>query len=243
VAVGYASNAVGTVNDVAEVSRLAREAGALSFVDAVHYAPHGVIDVQAIGSDFLACSAYKFFGPHTGVLWGRGRLLEELEPYKLPPASDSAPGRWETGTLNHEGIAGTAAAVEWIASLASAPRAGWRDRAVAGMRAIEALEAPLLERLLRGLSGQPRVRVHGPPAGHPRTPTVALTVEGYRADEVAEALAREGIFVWDGDFYATTVIDGLGLRDRGGVVRVGMAPYNTAEEVDRLLEALESLPA
>jgi cysteine desulfurase family protein (TIGR01976 family) len=238
VAVGYASNALGTVNDVAEVARLAADVGALSFVDAVHFAPHGVLDVQAVGCDFLACSAYKFFGPHTGVLWGRRELLEGLDPYKVPPAADTAPERWETGTLNHEGIAGTAAAVEWIASLAPAPRGGWRERVVGGMRAIEALERPLLDRVLDGLSGLRRVRLHGPPAGHPRTPTVALTVDGTSAGAVSERLAREGIFVWDGDFYASTVIDHLGLRERGGVVRVGLAPYNTEEEVDRLLEAL-----
>jgi cysteine desulfurase family protein (TIGR01976 family) len=238
VAVGHASTALGTVNDVAKVARLAAEVGALSFVDAVHFAPHGVLDVRAIGCDFLACSAYKFFGPHTGVLWGRGRRLAEVDPYKLPPAADTAPERWETGTLNHEGIAGTAAAVEWIAGLAPGARGGWRERVVGGMRTIEALERPLLDRLMQGLSRLERVRVHGPPPGHPRTPTVALTVDGSSAGEVSDRLAREGIFVWDGDFYASTVIDRLGLRERGGVVRVGLAPYNTEEEVDRLLETL-----
>lgn len=243
VAVGYASNAVGTVNDVRRVARLAREAGALSFVDAVHFAPHGVIDVQAIGCDFLACSAYKFFGPHVGILWGRRELLEAVTPDKVPPAPDTTPERWETGTLSHEGIAGTAAAVEWIASLAPSSEAdGWRARVAAGMEAIEAMEAPLFARLLEGVREIPGARVFGPPAGHPRTPTLAFTLEGSSPADIARSLAAEGIFVWDGDFYASTVIDGLGLRESGGVVRVGLAPYNTAEEVERLLEALTRRP-
>jgi cysteine desulfurase family protein (TIGR01976 family) len=238
VAVGYSSNAVGTVNDVRRVANLAREAGALSFVDAVHFAPHGVIDVEEIGCDFLACSAYKFFGPHLGILWGRRELLESGRPYKVPPASDAAPDRWETGTLSHEGIAGAAAAVEWIASLAADQTAAWRERIVAGMETIEAMERPLLDRLVNGLGAIPGVRLYGPPAGVARAPTVALTVAGRSPLDVAGRLGEEGIFVWAGDFYATTVIDRLGLRESGGVVRIGLAPYNTAEEVDRLLDAL-----
>ncbi len=239
VAIGYASNAVGTVNDVRRVIELARAAGALSFVDAVHFAPHGVIDVQALGCDFLSCSAYKFFGPHLGILWGRRQLLEEVRPAKVPPAPDRVPERWETGTLCHEAIAGTAAAVEWIASLAPpAAGDGWRSRVAAGMEAIEAIEAPLFRRLVTGIREIPGVRIYGPPEGRPRTPTLAFTLEGSSPSEVARTLAARGIFVWDGDFYASTVIDRLGLRRNGGVVRVGMAPYNTAEEVDRLLDAL-----
>lgn len=242
VAIGYASNAVGTVNDVRRVAALAREAGALSFVDAVHYAPHGPIDVRAIGCDFLACSAYKFFGPHVGILWGRGELLEGIQPFKVPPAADTAPERWETGTLSHEGIAGVGAAVEWIAGLAEADAsAGWRDRILAGMEVIDAIERPLFDRLLDGLAALPGVGIHGPPAGHPRTPTVGFTVEGFTPIQVAERLGDRGIFVWDGDFYASTVIDGLGLREAGGVVRVGMAPYNTQEEVEALLAAVGEL--
>jgi cysteine desulfurase family protein (TIGR01976 family) len=243
VAVGYSSNALGTVNDVRRVARLAREAGALSFVDAVHYAPHGVIDVEEIGCDFLACSAYKFFGPHLGVLWGRKDLLQEGRPFKVGPAPDRAPERWETGTLSHEAIAGTAAAVEWIAGLAPGADTGgvWRERMIGGMRRIEEIEAPLLERLREGLSAIPGVGLYGPPADVPRAPTIAFTVAGHTPREVAERLAGEGIFVWDGDFYASTVIDRLGLRERGGVVRVGLAPYNTAEEADRLLDAVERL--
>lgn len=242
VAVGWASNAVGTVTDVRRVCALAREAGALSFVDAVHYAPHGVMDVQGVGCDFLACSAYKFFGPHIGILWGREALLRELVPYKVPPASDAVPGRWETGTLSHEGIAGAGAAVEWIAGLADARQdASWRERVRGGMERIESLERPLMRRLLEGLAAIPGARVHGPPAGSPRTPTVALTLESASAPEIAERLAAAGIFVWAGDFYASTVIDRLGLRERGGVVRIGLAPYNSAAEVERLLEALAAM--
>jgi cysteine desulfurase family protein (TIGR01976 family) len=245
VAVGWASNAVGSITDVARVCELARGAGALTFVDAVHYAPHRVMDVQAIGCDFLACSAYKFFGPHIGVLWGREALLRELVPYKVPPATDESPGRWETGTLSHEGIAGAAAAVDWIASLGAAEgrggSTGLRERVMAGMRVIEAVEQPLMELLLEGLAGIRGARVHGPPAGHPRTPTVALTLEGVAAPDIARRLAEVGVFCWAGDFYASTVIDRLGLRERGGVVRIGLAPYNSAGEVDRLLAALRAL--
>jgi cysteine desulfurase family protein (TIGR01976 family) len=238
VAVGYASNAVGTVNDVTHVATLARQVGALTFVDAVHRAPHGLLDVEAIGCDFLSCSAYKFFGPHVGILWGRNELLTALTPYRVPPSSNEAPGRWETGTLNHEGIAGTGAAIRWIASLARG-EGDRRERVAAGMQAIEGIEGPLLARLLDGLSSIPGVRVHGPPRGHPRTPTVAMTLEGEHPSVVAETLASEGIFVWAGDFYAPSVIAGLGLAESGGVVRIGLAPYNTAGEVDRLLEGVE----
>ncbi|HET6764465.1 MAG TPA: cysteine desulfurase-like protein [Longimicrobiaceae bacterium] len=236
VAIGAASNAVGTINDVARVTRLAREAGALSYVDAVHYTPHRRVDVQALGCDFLACSAYKFFGPHVGILWGRQELLEQIRPYKVPPAADTAPERWETGTLNHEGIAGTAAAVDWIASLSGtgegAARRDALDRAYA---AIEAHEGLLVERLLAGLRAIPQVRVYGPPAGAQRTPTVAFTVEGHTPEDVAGILAEEGVFVWNGNFYATTVCEKLGLEGSGGLIRAGLAPYNTEEDVDRLL--------
>lgn len=244
VAVGYASNALGTVNDVAHICGLAREAGALSFVDAVHFAPHGLIDVGAIGCDFLACSAYKFFGPHLGVLWGRLDLLERLRPWKLPPQQDEAPYRWETGTLPHECIAGAAAAVEWISSLGE-PGAGATDRAriAAGMQLIDGLEAPLFRRLVDGIASIDGVRIFGPGLDVARTPTLGFTVAGASPRAVAERLGESGIFVWDGDFYATTVIDRLGLRDSGGIVRVGMAPYNTPEEVDRLLAAVTAMRA
>lgn len=244
VAVGYASNALGTVNDVRRIASMARAVGALSFVDAVHYAPHGVIDAPSLGCDFLACSAYKFFGPHVGVLWGRREQLESFRPFKLGPQSDEAPERWETGTLSHEGIAGVAAAVEWIASLTSgSPTATWRERVVDGMRQIEDIERPLFARLLSGLRENPAVTVYGPPDDAPRTPTVAFTVRGASPASVAERLASEGVFVWDGDFYASSVIDALGLRAGGGVVRVGLAPYNTPEEIDRLLSVVRQISA
>jgi selenocysteine lyase/cysteine desulfurase len=175
------------------------------------------------------------------VLWGRAELLEEWRPYKVPPARDRAPERWETGTLSHELIAGVAAAVEWIADLAPDAQAGWRERIVGGMHRIQELEHPLLQRLLRGLDDMPGVGVYGPPSDLPRAPTVAFVVRGRTPAEVAERLGEEGIFVWYGDFYASSVIDRLGLRESGGVVRVGLAPYNSAEEVDRLLAAVARL--
>lgn len=242
VAVGYASNAVGTINDVQRVARLAQEVGALCFVDAVHYAPHRPINVQEIGCDFLACSAYKFYGPHVGVLWGNQEHLEHFPPVKVPPAPDTVPERWETGTLSHEGIAGTAAAVDWIAALAPAEDGdGRRARLQRGMQTIERYEMSLLPKLLASLEQIDGVRIFGPPPGTPRTPTVAFTVEGYTPRQIAERLAEEEIYVWDGDFYASTVIERLGLARSGGVVRAGLAPYVAEEDVERLLEALELL--
>lgn len=247
VAVGAASNAVGTINDVRRAARLAREAGALSYVDAVHYAPHRLVDVAELECDFLACSAYKFFGPHVGILWGRSEHLERFTPFKLPPAPDTAPERWETGTLNHEGIAGTAAAVDWIAGLGrdeegQPGNAGGRREALRrGYARIEEHEGELLRRLLHGLHGVDGVRVYGPPAGAERTPTVALTVEGSTPDEVAARLGAEGVFVWNGNFYALTCTEKLELEDRGGLIRAGLAPYCTEEDVDRLLDGVERI--
>jgi cysteine desulfurase family protein (TIGR01976 family) len=244
VAVGAASNAVGTINEVARVTQMAHEVGALSFVDAVHYAPHRLVDVQAFGCDFLACSAYKFFGPHVGMLWGRGELLERVRPYKVPPAADAVPDRWETGTLSHEGIAGTGAAVEWIAGLGrGAEQDGLRPALVRAYDAIEAHETYLFDRLLAGLRSVDGVRIHGAPAGAPRTPTVGFTVEGHTPQEVAGWLAEEGIFVWNGNFYATGVCERLGLEDRGGLIRAGLAPYSTDEDVDRLVDEIGRIAA
>ncbi len=245
VAVGIASNAVGTVNPVAEIVRRAHAAGAWTFLDAVHYVPHGPLDVVALETDFLACSAYKFFGPHVGILYGRAELLDELPAYKLRPAED----RWETGTQNHEGLAGTLAAVEYLAEvgdLAGEPPAGAgrRARLVAGMRAIEAYERGLSSRTLAGLATVPGLRVHGladPGRSAERTPTFAVTLPGWTPRDLAEALAARGIYAWDGDFYATTLIEDLGLAPTGGVVRLGLAHYTTADEVDRLLETLDEL--
>lgn len=242
VAVGAASNAIGTVNDVARVVAAAREAGALVFVDAVHYAPHRLVDVQAFGCDFLACSAYKFFGPHLGILWGREEHLRRLTPYKVPPASDAAPERWETGTMNHEGIVGAAAAVEWIAGLGAAS-GGLRERLVSAYETMEAHESSLFARLHAGLAAVPGVRIHGAAADGARTPTAGFVIDGVTPGDAAKRLGEQGVFVWNGDFYATTVCDALGLSDCGGLIRAGIAPYTTEEDVDRLIEGVRALTA
>ena len=247
VAVGLASNATGTVNPVVEIVRRAHAVGAWAFVDAVHYAPHGPLDVVALDADFLACSAYKFFGPHVGILWGRAAILDALPAYKVRPAED----RWETGTQNHEGIAGTLAAVEYLAGVGERfgdvrEGAGRRELLVAGMRAIEGHERTLSLRLLAGLPSIPGLVLHGladPARVAERTPTFAITIGGWSPRALAEALAGEGIYAWDGDFYATTLVEDLGLAGSGGVVRVGFAHYTTAAEVDRLLATLGSLAA
>ncbi len=238
VAVGAASNALGTVNDVRRVTDAARAVGALSFVDAVHYAPHFLPDVRKMGCDFLACSSYKFFGPHAGILWGRRELLERLEPYKVPPASDDAPERWETGTQNHEGIAGILACIDWIAAIAGEAGDGRRDALRRSYDAVHAHESALFERLEDGLRAIPGVRFHGVARGQPRTPTCAFTVDGSTPDEVARRLGEEGVFVWNGDFYATTVCDALGLSGSGGLIRAGVAPYSTEDDVRRLIDGV-----
>jgi cysteine desulfurase family protein (TIGR01976 family) len=231
-AIGAASNALGTVSDVTRACALARAAGALSFVDAVHYAPHALVDVRAIGCDFLACSAYKFYGPHVGILFGRHDRLESLDAPKLAPAPDAAPERLETGTLDHEGIAGAGAAVEFLASLAE--RGSRRERLQRVFAALHRRGQELVERMWTGLGELPGVTRYGPPPGRPRTPTVSFTVAGRRSEEVATALAAAGVFVSNGDFYATTVVERLGLTAEG-LVRAGCACYTTMDEVDRLL--------
>jgi len=247
VAVGYASNAVGTINPVAEVVQLAHAVGALAFIDAVHYAPHGPIDVRALGCDFLACSPYKFFAPHMGALYGRREHLTRLQPYKVRPASDATPDRWETGTKNHEGLAGVAAAIGYLAELGArvAPAAGSRrERLLAAMEAIQAYERGLSERLVAGLTAIPQVTFHGirdTDRFGQRTPTVSITVAGHRPRAVAEYLGARGIFVWDGNYYALSLSERLGVEAHGGMVRIGLVHYNTAEEIDRLLVALREL--
>jgi cysteine desulfurase family protein (TIGR01976 family) len=235
-AIGAASNALGTISDVARATELARGAGALTFVDAVHYAPHRLVDVRAIGCDFLACSAYKFYGPHVGVLYGRAERLARVDVPKLAPAPDRAPERLETGTLNHEGIAGAAAAVEFLASLSAADSR--RERLQAALGELHRRGQALVERLLGGLESISGVKVYGPPADSPRTPTAAFTVADHPADEIADALAEEAVFVSTGDFYAATVAERYGLHRKGGLVRAGCAAYTTADEVDRLLEGV-----
>jgi cysteine desulfurase family protein (TIGR01976 family) len=234
-AIGAASNALGTVNDVKRAAELAHAQGALVFVDAVHYAPHVLVDVAALGADFLACSAYKFYGPHVGVLWGRHALLAELEPPKLRPASDAPPESLETGTQNHEGIVGARAAVDFLASLAEG--ATRRERLEATFAALHARGQELLERLWSGLHALPSVRVYGPAPGEPRTPTVSFVVDGVPAETVARSLAERAVFVSHGDFYATTVVEQLGQAE-AGLVRAGCACYTHADEVDRLLSAV-----
>jgi len=251
VAVGYASNAVGTVNPVAEIVARAHEVGALTFVDAVAYAPHGPIDVRAIDTDFLACSAYKWFGPHLGALYGKAEVLDRLPAFKVRPAHD----RFETGTPNYEGIAGTLAATDYLrdvgrsyGDVAAAPGAGGaserRRELVAGLVAIADYERQLVERLIAGLAAIDGVTIHGitdPARAAERVPTVSVSLDAIGPRAAAEALGREGIFTWDGDFYATGLIERLGKASTGGVLRLGLVHYNTAAEVDRTLEALERI--
>jgi cysteine desulfurase family protein (TIGR01976 family) len=242
VAVGCASNAVGTVNDVRAIARLAHDAGAMVFLDAVHYAPHGPIDVREWGCDFLACSAYKFFGPHVGVLWGRRELLEALPAYKLRPAPDTLPDRWMTGTQNHEGLAGVTAAVDYLADVGTGVTR--RERLRSALEAIRAYERELARRLLAGLAERPRFRVLGltrPEALDGRVPTVALTADR-TPEEMARHLAEREIYAWNGNMYALELSERLGLEGGGGFLRLGLVHYNTAEEVDRTLRALDELP-
>jgi cysteine desulfurase family protein (TIGR01976 family) len=253
VALGWASNALGTVNPVSELVRRAHDAGALTYVDAVHWAPHGPIDVASVGTDFLACSTYKFFGPHLGVLYGKADLLDRLPAYKIRPAHD----RWETGTPNFEGIVGAAAAVEYIASVgerfgaafvSQAGRVTGRRLTVrTGMLAIRSYEMALFERLLAGLQAIPGVRVWGVTErarlAAERTPTASVTIRGVAPRVAAEELGRQGIATWDGDFYAQSLIERLGLAESGGLLRLGIVHYNTAAEVDRLLDALAEVAA
>jgi cysteine desulfurase family protein (TIGR01976 family) len=243
VAVGYASNAVGTINDVAEVTRLAHAVGAMSYIDAVHYAPHGPIDVRAIDCDFLACSPYKFFAPHAGTLYGKREHLQRLRPYKVRPAGNEIPDRWETGTKNHEGMAGVTAAIEYLADLGQKTGATGDRRALlhSVMSTIQAYERGLVVQLISGLLEIPGLTFYGirePERFGQRTPTVSVRVEGHTPRELAEALGERGIFTWDGNYYALNLTERLGVEESGGMLRIGLVHYNTAEEVDRLLAAL-----
>ncbi len=254
VAVGYASNALGTVNNVPTIVAMAHDVGALVFVDAVHYAPHGPIDVAKLGCDFLACSAYKFFGPHLGVLYGRYDLLDGLPARKVVPAGNAPPHKFETGTNNFEGIVGAAAAVDYLASVGDrfgsehaiefSGLGGRRKNLKMGMAAIRAREKGLCGELLEGLLEIPGVRVFGivdREALDDRVPTVSFTVDNLSSRRVARALNEQNIFVWDGHFYAVEAIERLGLGSRGGLVRVGLCHYNTLEEVRILLQALSPI--
>ncbi len=237
-AIGAASNALGTISDVREAAYLAHAQGALCFVDAVHYAPHVLVDVRELGCDFLACSAYKFYGPHIGILYGRRELVEELDVPKLDPAPSEAPERMETGTQNHEGICGAAAAVEFLASLA--PGASRRERLKRSYEALHRRGRELFAALWEGLRAIDGVKVYGPGPDEPRTPTVAFAVEGIAPAAVTRALAARGVFTSHGDFYATTVIERLG-RSPDGLVRAGCACYTVPEEVERLVAGVRAL--
>jgi cysteine desulfurase family protein (TIGR01976 family) len=226
-AFGYASNGAGTVNDVAELCRLAREAGAISYVDAVHYAPHGRIDAATLGADFVVCSAYKLFGPHVGILAGRNGMLARHRPYKVRPSHDEPPWSWETGTVNLEGIHGTTAAIRYLDSV--------------GIDRIAGYERMLAARLIEGLDAIDGVTQYGTRDLDRRVPTVMFTVEGRTPGDVSRALAERGIFVWDGNYYALELMERLGLEGHGGAVRVGAAHYTTPEEIDVFLEAVAAV--
>ena len=240
VAIGAASNALGTMVDVPRVAAMARAHGAMVFVDAVHYAPHVLVDVKQLGCDFLACSAYKFYGPHIGVLWAKRDLIERLDVPKLDPAPDEAPERLETGTQNHEGIVGAAAAVEFLASLSAESQRGRREMLASTMRAIHERGERLFALLWNGLGEIDGVQRYGLPSGAKRSATLAFRVRGMPSDEVAGALARRGLFVSHGDFYAATVIERLGVGS-DGVVRVGCSIYTTTEEIERVVAAVAAL--
>jgi cysteine desulfurase family protein (TIGR01976 family) len=234
-AIGAASNALGTVTDVKQAAKLAHAVGAQVFVDAVHYAPHELVDVREMECDFLGCSAYKFYGPHLGVLYGRHDLLAELDFPKLEPAPNNPPERAETGTQNHEGIAGVAAAVDFLASLG--PGRSRRERLQAGFEQLHEHGALLVRAMWEGLNAIASVTTYGPSPEHPRTPTVAFSVAGVPAREVAVRLAEKAVFVSDGDFYAATVVERLGLA-HDGLVRAGCACYTSEDEVERLVDGV-----
>lgn len=249
VAVGYASNAVGTINNVKQVIRLAREAGALTYIDAVHYAPHGPIDVRELDCDFLVCSTYKFFGPHMGVLYGKREHLKRLQPYKVRALSNDIPVRWEWGTLNHEGIAGISACIDYLADLgrhADPNPSNRRAALMAAYRVIQQHERTLAERLATGLQQIPGLKLYGisdlSRFAH-RCPTFAVRVEGHTPLELATKLGERGFFTWDGNYYALNLTERLDVEKSGGFLRIGIAHYNTVEEIEALLSALQEIVA
>jgi cysteine desulfurase family protein (TIGR01976 family) len=248
VAVGYASNAVGTINDVKTIVRLARDAGALTYIDAVHYSPHGPIDVSELDCDFLACSTYKFFGPHMGVLYGKREHLARFTPDKLRANTNAIPQRWEWGTLNHECIAGITACVDYLADLGRHSTGAKHSREATRREALQttyefirAHERNLSERMLRGLAGIPGLRLYGisdPARIDSRCPTFAVRIEGHTPLELATRLGERGIFTWDGNYYALNLTERLNVEKDGGFLRIGLVHYNTGEEVERVLEEL-----
>jgi len=236
VAFTHASNAVGTVTPVAEIVGMAHDVGALTYVDAVHYTPHGLVDVAQSGTDFLVASAYKWFGPHIGCLFGKDEILSNFEPYKLRPAPDTSPDRWETGTQSFEALAGVTAAVNYLASLGEGGTR--RERINSGYRAINEHETVLSARFIAGIRSMDHVSLFGHPATDDRTATFAVDVHGVQASEVAGVLGDRGCFVWSGDYYAYEVMHRLGKAPEG-LVRVGFVHYNTFDEVDRVLDQLD----
>ncbi|MGD8402201.1 MAG: cysteine desulfurase-like protein [Anaerolineales bacterium] len=258
VAFGYASNATGTINPVRKLTELAKEAGALVYIDAVQYAPHGPIDVKSIGCDFLVCSAYKFFGPHVGILYGKMELLEDLKAYKVRPAPNDPPGKWMTGTQNHESIAGVLGALEyfeWLTdqfgdtqkrSMAEEGLIGRRLNLVAAMIALRAYEFELSRALIEAIEAVPGTHIHGITdikRLDERVPTVSFTLDGKHPLEIAKALGKEGFYVWDGNYYALAVTERLGVEANGGMVRVGAVHYNTLDEVERFGQVLVKITA
>jgi cysteine desulfurase family protein (TIGR01976 family) len=247
VAVGYASNAVGTINPVVEITKLAHAAGALMFIDAVHYAPHGPIDVRALDTDFLACSPYKFFGPHMGTLYGKREHLLRFQPYKVRPAPDTLPDRWETGTQVQELIAGIGAAVDYIAEVGRRHDPTAKDRRSALQSAYKVTrdhEMKLLSQLVPGLLSIPGLKFYGitdPQNFDNRCSTVSVRIANHEPVDIAKFLGDRGIFTWDGNYYALNLAERLAVADKGGFLRIGLVHYNTGEEVDRLLSALRDL--
>jgi len=260
VAVGYASNAVGTINDIATIIRWAHEVGALAWIDAVQFAPHGPIDVQKIDADFLLCSSYKFFGPHLGILYGKAEHLKKFPAYKVRPASDKFPDRWETGTQNHEALAGLVGVIDYLAMIGRENGGRYRQlfstysetgsyngrqlELKVAMQALMDYERGLSAQLLAGLREIKGLQVYGVTDTKQlalRVPTIACNIEGYSPRELAERLASQGIFAWDGNYYALGIMERLGLESKGGALRLGMAHYNTINEIDRVLECLEQI--
>lgn len=251
VAINWASNATGTVTDVKTMIKMAHEVGALTIIDAVHYAPHKVIDVKEIDTDFMVCSAYKFFGPHMGVLYAKGEVLEKVRTIRvLADDNMEIPEKFETGTPNYESICGIAGAVDFIADLGLkheryftdelAGLTGKRRQIVAGMLAIDAYEEPMATKLRTELRKIEGLTLYGPPEGYNRTSTVTFTIDGKNSHDIAEFMAERGLFVWDGDFYAIEITNHvLKLADQGGLLRVGLAPYNTMEDIDRTIQAVK----
>lgn len=254
VAVGYASNATGTINDVRRIIQMAQSVGALTYIDAVHHAPHGPIDVQALDCDFLVCSAYKFFGPHLGVLYGKADVLERFQAYKVRPQDQAPPYRFETGTLNHEGIAGTAAAIDYLAEVGKTCGEEFAERyknfssrkrlLKMATAAIQKYERGLTEKLIQGLQAVRGVKIFGVTDSsrmHERTPTVSIRMQNHTPSAIAERLGRENIYVWDGNFYALEVTTRLGVEEQGGLVRIGLVHYNTEGEIARCLQVLHDM--